>query len=236
VPALLLQGEEDIRTPAEVSAQVATRFPRATRVSVPGVGHAVVGADPSNCGIRQLKRWLDDEPVRTRCPRVPTDVPAVTVPPTSFAAVEPAGGVAGSGGDARVRRTVAALDATLADLAFAVSPGGFAGGPGGGLRGGTLRLDDAGRLDVDTVQVVPGVRVTGEERRGGTLHWRVTGSSAARGRVEIARDGSLRGRLGGRRVRAQLVSRPPRPAGLFAAGAEEAGASVAVTTPAVARP
>ena len=59
VPVLLLQGEEDIRTPAEVSAQVATRFPRATRVSVPGVGHAVVGADPSDCGIRQLKRSLD---------------------------------------------------------------------------------------------------------------------------------------------------------------------------------
>ncbi|HYI18287.1 MAG TPA: alpha/beta hydrolase, partial [Solirubrobacteraceae bacterium] len=236
VPVLLLQGEEDIRTPAEVSAQVATRFPRATRVSVPGVGHAVVGADPSNCGIRQLKRWLDGGRVRARCPRVDTDVPAVTVPPTSFRALDPAAGVSGSGGDVRVRRTVAALDATLADLVFAVSPGGFAGGPGGGLRGGALRLTNAGRLVVGAMQVVPGVRVTGDERRDGTLRWRVTGSSAARGRVEIARDGRLRGRLGGRSVRARLANRPPRPAGLFAAGAEETVASVAVTTPVVARP
>ena len=71
VPALLLQGEEDIRTPAEVSAHVATLFPRATRVRVPGVGHAVVGADPSNCGIRQLKRWLDGGRVREPLPARP---------------------------------------------------------------------------------------------------------------------------------------------------------------------
>ena len=64
----------------------------------------------------------------------------------------------------------------------------------------------------------------------------MTGSSAARGQVEIARDGRLRGRLGGRSVRARLANRPPRPAGLFAAGAEETVASVAVTTPVVARP
>ena len=55
-------------------------------------------------------------------------------------------GVTGSGGDPGVRRTVAALDATLADLGFAVSPGAFGGERGGGLRGGTLRLDVRGRL------------------------------------------------------------------------------------------
>ena len=44
----------------------------------------------------------------------------MTVPPASFR-VEPADGVTGSGGDVRVRRTVGAVDATLADLGFAVS-------------------------------------------------------------------------------------------------------------------
>ncbi len=215
VPALLLQGEEDIRTPAEVSAHVATLFPRATRVSVPGVGHAVVGGDPSNCGIRRLRRWLDGGRVRTRCPRVSTDVPAVGVPPTSFGALEPSAGVRGSGGDVRVRRTVAALDATLADLAFAISPGGFAGGNGGGLRGGTLRLDNAGRLDVDGVVVVPGVAVTGEERRGGT--------------AGVARDGLVRGAGPGRdRARRPAAGAARRPDGGGAAGQPAAEAVGAV--------
>ena len=45
VPALLLQGEEDLRTPPSASAAVAARLPQAQRVVVPGVGHAVVAAD-----------------------------------------------------------------------------------------------------------------------------------------------------------------------------------------------
>ena len=236
VPALILQGEEDLRTPPEASARVAALLARATRVTVPGVGHAVVGADPSGCGIRQLQQWLRGRPVRARCRRVATDVPAVTVPPASFRAVEPAADVRGSGGDVRVRRTVAALDATLADLGFAVSPGAFGGGPGGGLRGGTLRFDGAGRLVVAALAVVPGVRVTGAEGRDGTLRLRVEGSSAARGEVAISERGRLAGRLGGRDVRAVLANRPPRPFGLFGAGASGAVASVSVSTPVVARP
>ena len=43
VPALILQGGEDLRTPPEGSARVAAGIPGAERVVVPGVGHAVVG-------------------------------------------------------------------------------------------------------------------------------------------------------------------------------------------------
>jgi pimeloyl-ACP methyl ester carboxylesterase len=236
VPALLLQGEEDLRTPPEASARIASLLPRSARVTVPGVGHAVVGADPSNCGIRQLRRWLAGDRVRARCPRVETGVPRVTVPPASFRAVEPADGVSGSGGDLGVRRTVAALDATLADLGFAVSPGAFGGERGGGLRGGTLRLDGRGRLVVAGLVVVPGVRVAGRELRGGALRLGVTGANAVRGRVAISPRGRLTGRLGGRRVRATLENGPPRPFGLFSAGTTRAVASVAVSTPVAARP
>ena len=70
VPTLLLQGEEDLRTPPEVSAHVATLIPGAQRVTVPGVGHAIVGGDTSGCGQRQLLRFVAGKPVRTRCPRV----------------------------------------------------------------------------------------------------------------------------------------------------------------------
>ena len=45
VPALVLQGGEDLRTPPAGSARVAAAL-GAQRVVVPGVGHAVVGGDP----------------------------------------------------------------------------------------------------------------------------------------------------------------------------------------------
>jgi hypothetical protein len=221
VPALILQGEEDLRTPPEVSARIAARLPGAQRVSVPGIGHAVVAADRSGCGRRQLRRFLAGAPVRARCPRVPTGVPATGVPPTSLAQLPPAAGLQG-----RVGRTVSAVDATLDFLAFALSPA-LGENRGGGLRGGRYR--SGRRLELHDVVVVPGVRLSGSEGRSGTLRLRVRGAAAARGRVRITSRGRLRGRLGGRAVRAPLVNRPPG-----RSGAGELFASV--SSPAPARP
>ncbi len=218
VPTLLLQGEEDLRTPPEASAHIATLIPGAQRVTVPGVGHAIIGADPTGCGRRQLLRFVAGRAVRARCPRVPTGVPATGVPPTSLAALPPAAGVAGKAG-----RTVAAVDATLDFVGFALSPAIDFQGRGGGLRGGSYRFTR--RLALRGVVVVPGVRVSGRELRSGTLRLRVGGSAAARGRVEVTRRGRLTGRLGGRRVRARLANRPPGRASLFGAVAEVATVS-----------
>ena len=221
VPTLMLQGEEDLRTPPEVSAHVATLVGGAQRVTVPGVAHAIIGADPSGCGRRQLLRFVAGEPVRERCARVPTGVPPTGVPPASFAALPPAAGLAGRAG-----RTVSAIDATLDFLDFAMSPALGLAPRGGGLRGGAFSLRP--RLSLRGFVVVPGVRVSGWERRDGTLMLRVRGASAAPGSVRVARSGSLRGRLGGRRVAARLANRPPRPLGL--------SARVAVASPAPALP
>ena len=174
VPALLLQGEEDLRTPPEVSAHVATLIPGAQRVTVPGVGHSIVGGDPSGCGQRQLRRFLAGEPVRARCPRVETDVPATGVPPVSFGALAPATGLAG-----RLGRTVRAVDATLDFLELALSPAIDPDGRGGGLRGGSYRYGR--RLALDGVVVVPGVRISGRENAAGTLELRVAGSARRAG-------------------------------------------------------
>jgi pimeloyl-ACP methyl ester carboxylesterase len=225
VPALFLQGEEDLRTPPEASARVAGLIPGSQRVTLPGVGHAVIGGDPRGCGRRQLLRFLAGEPVRTRCPRVPTGVPVTTVPPTDFGALAPAAGLSG-----RVGRTVSALDATLDDLDYALSPAFDLGDAGGGLRGGSYRLGR--RLRLQRLVVVPGVAVSGRELRSGALRLRVRGSAAAHGRVEISRRGRLTGRLGGRRVRARLANRPPR--GGAAVGASLARA--ATLSPSPARP
>jgi pimeloyl-ACP methyl ester carboxylesterase len=206
VPTLLLQGEEDLRTPPETSAHIASLIPGAQRVTVPGVGHAIIGGDPSGCGRRQLLRFVARRPVRARCPRVPTDVPATGVPPTSFAQLAPAAGLAGKAG-----RTVSAIDATLDFLDFALSPALDVNGRGGGLRGGTYRSER--RLRMRRVVVVPGVWVSGRELGSGALRLRVGGPAAAHGAVSVSGHGRLRGRLGGRRVRALLANRPPRPLG-----------------------
>jgi pimeloyl-ACP methyl ester carboxylesterase len=224
VPTLLLQGEEDLRTPPETSAHIATLVPGAQRVTVPGVGHAIIGGDPTGCGRRQLLRFLAGKGVRARCPRVQTGVPVTGVPPTSFGALAPAAGVTGRAG-----RTVSAIDATLDFLDFALSPAIDFRGRGGGLRGGTYR--QLRRLWLDDVVVVPGVRVSGREQRGGALRLRVRGSAAARGTVMVSRRGTLTGRLGGRRVRARLANRPPSPLAFGAATAR-----TATLTPPPARP
>jgi pimeloyl-ACP methyl ester carboxylesterase len=213
VPTLILQGEEDVRTPPEVSEHVAGLIPGAQRVTVPGVGHGITGADFSGCGVRQMRRFLDGLAVRERCPGLPTDVPATGIPPAAFAALAPVPGLG-----MRAGRTVSALDATLDWLGLALSPAFDFRSAGGGLRGGSYRFRD--RLSLDGLVVVPGVRVSGRERRGGTLVLRVTGARAAHGRVRVSRAGRVRGRLGGRAVRARIANGTPQPATLFAAPAQ----------------
>src|SRR3954451_11022707 len=134
VPALVLQGGEDLRTPPAGSARVAAAL-RAQRVVIPGVGHAVLGGDPSRCGVRRLYVFLRGRPASAPCPRVPTEVPATAVPSTALSQLAPAGGVSGRRG-----RTVRALDVTLDEVTFALSPALGAPLAGGGLRGGTFRL------------------------------------------------------------------------------------------------
>jgi hypothetical protein len=127
-----------------------------------------------------------------------------------------------------VGRTAGAIDATMDFLALALSPAVDFDGRGGGLRGGRYAVRR--RLTLDDVVVVPGVRVSGRERRGGALRLRVRGSSAARGTVVVTRRGRLTGRLGGRRVRARLANGAPRP---FAFGV---AATAATVSPPPARP
>ena len=189
VPALLLQGEEDLRTPPSASAAVAARLPQAQRVVVPGVGHAVVAADPSGCGQRRLHGFLEGRRVGGRCPRVPTGVPPVEVPPVRFAAMRTRPGL-----PARAGRTIDAVRATLVDVAAAAA----LAVPGGGLRGGRYTVAGT-RLVLEDVVVVPGVRVTG--RIGiTTADLRITGAAAARGRLRLDERGRLTGHLGGRPI------------------------------------
>jgi pimeloyl-ACP methyl ester carboxylesterase len=188
VPALLLQGGEDLRTPPSASAAVASRMARAQRVVVPGVGHAVLSADPSACGRRRLLAFLRGGRVAARCPRVPTGVPPAEVPPMRFGDLQPLPRM-----PLRTGRTLRALAVTVRDVAVAAS----IVVRGGGLRGGSFSIVGGG-LILQRVVVVPGVRVTGHIRSTGAADFRIGGSAAAPGRIRLRPGGRLTGRLGGR--------------------------------------
>src|SRR3954470_7241110 len=204
VPTLIFQGGEDLRTPPSGSAAVASRIPGSQRVVVPGVGHAVLSADSSSCGHRRLLLFLRGQNVAGRCPRVPTGVPPVIVPPLRFSTLTPVPGL-----PPRVGRTVRALGATIVDVAGAAA----LAGRGGGLRGGSYAVTARG-LRLDRVVVVPGVRVTGSLGASGAAALRISGDVAAPGQVNVSRTAGVTARLGvrdfrlpGRRARAAATAR-----------------------------
>jgi pimeloyl-ACP methyl ester carboxylesterase len=217
VPALLLSGEFDLRTPTEEAREVAALLPRATMLTVPRVGHSVLGSDISGCAARAVRRFFADQPVATTC--LARDLQLVEVierllfrpapvPPASLAALRPAAGVPGAAGrtltaakltfEDALRQFIYSLNALFSDTFTGL----------GGLRGG--RFSAAG--DFDRYSYVPGVEITSvtsgrdaSDFLSPRLRLRVSGSKAAHGLlVYDLRKGRIRGRLGGRRVNAPL--------------------------------
>jgi hypothetical protein len=195
VPTLILQGGEDLRTPPENSARVAAEIPGAKRLVVPGVGHAVTGADPSGCGERAILRFVANQSVPGSCKRVQTGVPGVVYGPVSFDALRGFGAL-----PRKIGRTVRALEATFDDLRIVISPA-LLTSSGGGLRGGTWSARGR-RLTVKGYQAIPGVTLTG----GGTsaLALTIRGAKAAHGTVTLRSGGRLAGTLGGHRISVRL--------------------------------
>ncbi len=165
-------------------------------MTVPGVGHAVVGGDPSGCGVRKLERFVTGEAVGGDCRRVGTGVPALPLPPRSLRRVAPLRGLGG-----RVGRTAAAVGVTVDDLVFSLSPA-FLSYSGGGLRGGSFAVR-RGRVVVRRFSAVRGMWISGSAGRG-VLRLRIGGRAAAHGRVTLRSGGRLSGRLGGRAIRVRL--------------------------------
>lgn len=217
VPALLLAGEEDLRTPLEDAQAVAAQMPRARLLAVPAVGHSVLGfTAEQGCPTRAVRAFLAGAVVRP-CPSV-SDEALSLVPraPARFAALDPVPGL-----PPRVGRTLAAVRATYADLEhqLLVTVIDFMGSAEsdidnpdpptlgwGGLRGGraTENQRTLGWLVRDYV-VVPGVRVSGRAPEtpdgadGSTYHLRIGGRHAAPGRLRVG-PRRIVGRLAGTRI------------------------------------
>jgi pimeloyl-ACP methyl ester carboxylesterase len=229
VPVLLLEGEDDLRTPVEGAREVAARFPQARLLVASETGHSVLGNDLTGCADRAFGRFFEGGLMPSRCPRGRRIVPPAPLPPRSLRALKPLRPVHGSRG-----RALRALALTMGDVAndtlsnFVVDLPHADLAHGGGLRGGAYRLTARGALVLRRVSFVPGVRVSGRiqdflggDQRGAL---RLAGRGPD-GRLGL-RGNLMTGRLGGRRVRARLPLDP------FVASARAARASSA---PPVAR-
>jgi pimeloyl-ACP methyl ester carboxylesterase len=191
VPALLLNGEDDLRTPMEEARRVQATLPRASLVEAGATGHSVL-ADPTRCITRALARFFAGRSVPAACPKERQDK-AAPLAPLSLDEVAPAPGVADRAG-----RTAAAVGLTVRD----VDQFSNLTDRGGGLRGGRFRFLQ--ELILTKVVFVPGVEVSGTLDYSSKGHLigrvRVGGADAAGGTLRIRPGGRLVGTLDGQRV------------------------------------
>jgi len=203
VPALLLSGRLDTRTPLENSEELLGQLPHGQLLTVAGTGHDVLDSDITGCAARALERFADGQQIGTPCAGRDNAVGVLARPATSIAAYRRAPGVAGDRG----RVLFAALD-TIVDAQVSALQALYAGYTrlqGGGLRGGRFSASsDGARLRLHRYELVPGLRVSGVLRAsagadGGTVT--VDGPGRLDGTLRVGAKGVVTGRLGGRAVR-----------------------------------
>ncbi len=167
VPTLVLSGDLDSVTSPEGGRIVADRFPNATFVSVPNVGHVTALGDKQGCAAGIVLGFITSGGVVGDTSCVDTDYPAVRVVP-AFArtadGLEPAPQGPSVHSSAADRRVVSAAVATSGDL-FSRWWINYSGG-GVGLRGGTFTYtgDDITRFRADGLKFVRDVAVDGAVR------------------------------------------------------------------------
>lgn len=213
VPALLLGGRLDLRTPIENAFATHALLPHSTVVPLPGNGHDATDSDQTGCIARATARFFANRVVGNPCRGRNNGFRPLPSPPRSLNDFRSAPGVGGTRG----RALFAVLD-TVQDSIITATQLQAAQLPlrGGGLRGGRFRVIDQGSaVGMTRYSFVPGLRVTGTLRAGQTaITGRLTvhGPRGTSGVVELTRTGAT-GRLGGR----PFTFRAPGGAGAVAA-------------------
>jgi pimeloyl-ACP methyl ester carboxylesterase len=212
VPTLILSGGFDLRTPREDAAGVAARIPGAQLVAVPFTGHSVVTSDFSDCAKNALAAFFAGQPA-AQCPEVKQVIAPSPIAPTRLSRVR---------GRTTALKTVAAVTATVRDIKLQFVGDEIAAGlattPSGakvaGLRSGHATAT-SGAFRLRRVEFVPGVVVSGSiPQQTGSSTLTVSGPSAPHGKLTMHPDGTITGRLGGRKVSihaaraASAVTRP----------------------------
>jgi hypothetical protein len=209
VPALLLSGRLDTRTPLENSRAMLELLPHGQLLTVAGTGHDVLDSDITGCAARALRRFAEGRAIGTPCAGLSNAVTVQARPATSLNAYRSAPGVGGRRG----RVLFATLD-TIGDAQLSALQTLYAGYrrlQGGGLRNGSFTAsDNAVRLRLHGYALVPGLKVSGViSATGDRAHGAVTidGPGPYDGRLSLRDDGRVSGRLAGRRVRYDLTAK-----------------------------
>jgi pimeloyl-ACP methyl ester carboxylesterase len=202
VKTLLVEGQDDLRTPIEGAQRLAALLPQSTLVAVPGVGHSVYGSDLTNCSGRALRQFFADKKITTKCRsngRIRPDGPI----PASFRELRPAAAPGKRG------RTVTAATLTVFDV-LEQSADSLLSNPLGMIRGGGLRsgryFETRTTIALRNVEYVPGVRVSGAVTEGGAARLTIGGGKAARGHMHLSARGRVTGVLGGKAVSGRIRS------------------------------
>jgi pimeloyl-ACP methyl ester carboxylesterase len=198
VPALLLGGRLDTRTPIENARATAAQLPHASVVTLRGSGHDATDSDDTGCIARATSRFFAGRTVGDPCRGRDNGFRPLPSPPQSLSAFRSAPGVGGVRGRAVFAVLDTVNDAIITSIQLETQQ---LAARGGGLRGGRFRLfDDDSQLSMTRYAFVPGLRVTGTLRAGEsdiTGRLTVTGPRGASGFVRLTRTGAT-GRLGGR--------------------------------------
>jgi pimeloyl-ACP methyl ester carboxylesterase len=215
VPALLLGGRLDTRTPIENARATAAQLPHASVVTLHGSGHDATDSDDTGCIARATSRFFAGRTVGDPCRGRDNGFRPLPSPPRSLSAFRSAPGVGGVRGRAVFGVLDTVNDAIITSIQLETEQ---LAARGGGLRGGHFRLfDDDSQLSMTRYAYVPGLRVTGTLRAGDsdiTGRLNVTGPRGASGFVRLTRTGAT-GRLGGR----PFTYRAPTGSGASAASA-----------------
>jgi pimeloyl-ACP methyl ester carboxylesterase len=192
VPVMVVNGGFDMRTPVSGAKIVASRFRQATTIVVPGVGHSVLGADPTFCAFRAVRSWVLGEPFTTTCAR-----------PQPYVETVPAFPPAARKLPATPAQTLAIATKTVHDaesIWFTLLLGGAR--QASGVFGGKLVMTDEG-FRLQRYSIATGIELSGTVRVtelgppyafDGVVS--VTGAKAATGLLGYE-DGTLGGTLGG---------------------------------------
>jgi pimeloyl-ACP methyl ester carboxylesterase len=231
VPTLILSGGQDLRTPIENARRVAGLIPDAQLVRVPYTGHSVLGSDVTGCAKSALSSFFAGSAVQGCAPVVNRFRP-MPLAPRALSSVAPMRGV--SAGQARtlagsvdslldLRRTVLTVALDFGTIPYGVRFGG--------LRGGTVRVTNAGAV-LDRFSYVPGLELTGLvpfgillRNAGAPASLSVGGSAAASGRLRIGSGGRLSGLLAGRSFHVSAAAK------VRLAGAGRSGEATSPTFP-----
>jgi pimeloyl-ACP methyl ester carboxylesterase len=209
VPALILSGAQDLRTPTSGAEAVAARIPDSHLVVVPYTGHSVLGTEFSGCAQNAVKAFFSGATVQ-QCATAQNPFGPTPIVPTKLSLVKAVGGVAGTPG-----RTLAVVLETIVDLERQVIGATLqaeqelpSGSSFGGLRGGYAKFTTSA-LQLHHLSFVGGVQITGsfpvQDGRLQATNLRVEGSRAARGTVRIGGGAHVTGTLGGRHFDVDLA-------------------------------